>query len=101
MLRLSTFGGLSIADERGPLTGAATQRRRLALLALLAVAGERGATRGKLAAYLWPESDTEGARHALRQLLSVIRRDLGDNELLIGSAEQRLNPDRISSDGND
>ena len=39
MLRLRTFGGLTLARGTEDLTGAVTQRRRLALLALLAVAG--------------------------------------------------------------
>src|SRR5438067_9230824 len=98
MLRLRAFGGLSIANESGPLAGAVTQRRRLALLALLAAAGERGMTRDKLAAYLWPESDTEGSRHALRQLLSITHRDLNEDELFLGSTDIRLNESRISSD---
>ena len=34
MLRLTTFGGLTLARGAEDLTGAATQRRRLALLGL-------------------------------------------------------------------
>ena len=98
MYRLRTFGGLSIADERGLLTGAPTQRRRLALLALLAAGGERGISREKLAAYFWPESDEESARHGLRQLLSITRRDLNEEELFLGATDIRLNESRMSSD---
>src|SRR6188472_3438789 len=69
MLRLNTFGGLTLTRGTEDLTGAATQRRRLALLVLLAVAGPVGMSRDKLLAYLWPESDVERARHVLNQLL--------------------------------
>jgi len=52
-LRLSTFGGLSLTGESGPVTGAATQRRKLALLAVLATGGERGVSRDRLLALFW------------------------------------------------
>ena len=52
MLRLRTFGGLSLSRGTENLTGAVTQRRRLAILVLLAVAGDVGMSRDKLVAYL-------------------------------------------------
>jgi DNA-binding SARP family transcriptional activator/tetratricopeptide (TPR) repeat protein len=98
MLRLRTFGGLSIEGEAGALTGAATQRRPLALLALLAVACERGCNRDDLLLYLWPESTPDRARHVLKQTLYTLRRDLRAPDLFIGSGELRLNPAIITSD---
>ena len=77
MLRLRTFGGLTLARDGEDLSGAITQRRRLALLALLAVAGAGGMSRDKLLACLWPESDAERARHVLNQLLYAQRRQGG------------------------
>ena len=54
MFRLQTFGGLALTDPAGsPLP---VQRRRLAILALLAAAGEAGLRRDKLIARLWSES---------------------------------------------
>src|SRR5216117_3360961 len=75
-LRLRTLGGLAV--ERNPPLGpgAAAQRRPLALLALLAAASERGVSRDKLLACLWPESSQEKARHLLTQTLYALRRDL-------------------------
>jgi serine/threonine-protein kinase len=74
MLRLETFGAPALTDESGrPVV---PQRRRLALLALLAVAGERGMSRDKVIACLWPESPAENGRHALDQLLYFLRRQL-------------------------
>ena len=72
MFRLETLGSLGLTD--GPAAAVTTQRRRLALLALLAVAGERGLTRDKLVAYLWPNSPSDNARHGLEQLLYGLRR---------------------------
>jgi DNA-binding SARP family transcriptional activator len=98
MLRLQTFGGLTLFRDTENLTGAATQRRRLAILVLLAVAGDTGMGRDKLLAYLWPESDAERARHVLNQLLYAQRRQVGDDALFLGRKTLRLNPAVISSD---
>src|SRR6266702_1493978 len=92
MLELRTFGGLSIKDGGAPVTGAATQRKTLALLALLAAAGKNGLSRDKLIAYLWPETDAEHGRNLLNQACYALRRDLRERELLVGASELRLNP---------
>jgi DNA-binding SARP family transcriptional activator len=102
VLRLRTFGGLTLARGSEDLTGAVTQRRRLALLALLAVAGPAGMSRDKLLAYLWPESDAERARHVLNQLLYAQRRQAGgdgeSSDLFLGRKTLRLNPGVIGTD---
>ena len=66
-IRLRTFGSVYLADDGKLLSGAAGQRRLLAILSVLAVAGERGITRDKLLALLWPEGEPDKARHALTQ----------------------------------
>src|SRR3989475_9655560 len=96
--RLRTFGGLSLTGESGPVTGAATQRRKLALLAVLATGRERGVSRDRLLALFWSESDAEHARHALTQSLFALRRELGSDDLFLGSADLSLNPAVIESD---
>jgi DNA-binding SARP family transcriptional activator len=73
--RLETFGGLSLSRSEGPVL--LSQRRRLAMLALLSVAGTRGMQRDKLIGYLWPESTADSARHSLDQLVYGMRRGLG------------------------
>ena len=98
MLRLTTLGGVALADERGPLGGRLVQRRRLALLARIAAAGQQGVSRDSLAALLWPDSNEERARHTLRQWLSLLRRELEAESLLVGAEELRLNPRVITSD---
>jgi DNA-binding SARP family transcriptional activator/TolB-like protein/Tfp pilus assembly protein PilF len=97
VLRLRTFGGLSI--ENGASTGGATTNRRpLALLALLAVNGGRGVSRDAIVALLWPESEPERARNSLSQAISLLRREFGVDDLLLGTAELRLNTDVIACD---
>lgn len=98
MLRLTTFGGLALSRDGVALTGAAAQRSRLSLLALLATAGPTGFSRDKLLLYLWPESDEERARHALKQAVYSLRRELGSEEVIVGTASLSLNPVIITSD---
>jgi DNA-binding SARP family transcriptional activator len=97
-LRLVLMGGLTLFVGGEATTGATTRRRRLALLALLAMARERGMNRDKIQAYLWPESDSEHARHGLNQLLYFQRHHLDDGDLFLGRKTLRLNPDMISCD---
>ena len=98
MLRLKTFGGLSLEGEHGPLTGAAAQRRRLAVLAVLAASGTRGITRDKLVGLLWPEVDETRARAALSQSVYALKRDTGEDQLVLGHDVLALNPLVVSSD---
>ena len=95
MLRLETFGGLSLRSEA--VSGVITQRRRLALLALLATGGERGISREKIAAYLWPEGTLDGTRRSLDQLVYGVRQEAGET-VLLGANPLRLNPAVIESD---
>lgn len=97
MLRLLTFGGLALEVDGSMVTGALTQRRRMAILALLATGGERGVARDRLLALLWPERDAERAGHVLTQLLYAQRRDAGA-ELFHGTKTLRLNPAAMTSD---
>ncbi|HKG94339.1 MAG TPA: BTAD domain-containing putative transcriptional regulator [Gemmatimonadaceae bacterium] len=101
-MKLHTLGGLSVDRRTGaPLTGAARQRRRLALLAVLAAAGPRGVSRDRLVALFWPESDETQARRALNQAIYALRRDMRAEELLTGTSELRINPDVMTSDVGD
>lgn len=97
-LRLLTFGGLALFVGDVTQTGPATRRHRLALLALLAVARERGLNRDKIQAHLWPESDVERARHRLNQLVYFQRRHLDNEELFLGRKTLRLNPEVLTID---
>jgi Tol biopolymer transport system component/DNA-binding SARP family transcriptional activator len=80
------------------LSGAASQPRRLALLALLASAGEHGMTRDRILGMLWAESDEDRARRGLNQALYALRQEIGADEVFLGTRDIRLNPDLITSD---
>jgi DNA-binding SARP family transcriptional activator len=92
MLSLTTLGGLSASRPRADNTVAHLQRRRLALLAVLAT-GKRGISRDRLLLLLWPEADSESARNNLKQALFAIRRELGADALTGEAQEIRLNPE--------
>jgi DNA-binding SARP family transcriptional activator/predicted negative regulator of RcsB-dependent stress response len=96
--RLRVLGRLALEDGPGLSEGAAGRRRSLALLAILAAAGEQGVPRDKLLLYLWPESDTKRARNSLHQTLYALRQQLGQDAILAGIPNLQLNPARCSSD---
>lgn len=98
VFRLRTLGGTALERDGVTLDTLGAQRKTLALLTLLAASRSQGISRERLAAYLWPESDTERARGALKQALHVARRQLGSAEAILGTAELRLNRSYIESD---
>src|SRR6476620_5887546 len=97
-LRIITFGTLSVRSDRGPVAGAAAQPRRLALLALLARVGERGVTREKVTALIWPDADDERARRAITQGIYALRQELGSDDTILGVKELRINTELVASD---
>jgi len=99
VLRLRTFGGLWIETVDGGRVPN-PRPRRLALLAILASAGQRGITRGRLQTIFWPDADHEPARHALSQTIYALRRDLG-SRAIIADADLRLDPDNLTCDTDD
>ncbi|MFN2570233.1 MAG: BTAD domain-containing putative transcriptional regulator [Gemmatimonadales bacterium] len=94
---LRLLGGASLEREGAAVGGRAGQRQRLAFLALLALK-PAGISRDKLIALLWPETDSERARHLLSHSLYVLRQALGDEALLVTGDTLRLNPAVISCD---
>jgi DNA-binding SARP family transcriptional activator len=96
MFLLRTFGGLSIERDGQSLAELSGNRKALILLGILAADGPIG--RDRLLTLLWPESDTERARGALRQMVHLIRHSLGMGDVVTGSAELRLDPLLIRSD---
>src|SRR5688500_5164020 len=96
--RLNVFGGLSIATEGGPLTGRAVQRRRLALLALLAAARSRGMSRDKLIALLWPSADAETGRHYLSDSVYRVNKAMGGDVIVATGDDLQLDPQRLPTD---
>ena len=97
-IELVTFGGLHILDDEGELDWLAGQRSRAALLVYLAV--ERRASREGLTTVFWPESDTENARHALRQALYHLRKAI-DAEVVESRAHELVVTADVRIDAHD
>ena len=97
--RLETFGTLALLAPSGEtiLGGHGHHRRRLALLAVLAVAGERGRSRDQLLALFWPEVTHERARHSLDQRLYALRATI-DEKVFAGRDPVRLDPAVVTTD---
>lgn len=93
--RLLTLGSAALVDATG--RPVAEQRRRLALLVLVASSGPRGISRDKVIALLSPESPTDSARHSLHQLLYYLRQQVGD-DVFLGTDPLRLNPQLVAFD---
>src|SRR2546430_3576624 len=77
VLRLNVLGPPEIFHDGSRLSFAL--RKAQALLLYLAVEGGLH-PRGKLAALLWPDSEPQGARTALRNALTLLRRLLADRD---------------------
>jgi DNA-binding SARP family transcriptional activator len=97
-VRLRTLGRLSLERECQEVNGPAVQPRRLALLALLAAAGEAGLTREKLLGFLWPEHPAARARQILAESLFVLRGALGKSVIVAPGDYLRLSPEEVWTD---
>jgi TolB-like protein/DNA-binding SARP family transcriptional activator/Flp pilus assembly protein TadD len=90
------FGGASIDGPAGPLSGRATQRHRLGLLALLAV--QRRLTRDKLIAYLWPSSGETRGRRLLSDSVYRINQAFDGEAIVAAGDELRLDASVVDAD---
>lgn len=98
MLTLQLFGGCALVSNGETLTGPAAQRRRLALLAVLAGPTGAAVSRDKLVAYFWPEEDRDRARRFLSDSLFTLRKLLGKDVLLTTGDDVRINVKEIEVD---
>src|SRR5262245_1564571 len=98
MLSLRTLGGISLEDSTGAAVGFPRRKHSVALLALLAGATRDGMSRDRLIALLWPETDEARGRNNLKQIIFALRRALGQDVLLNGTASLQLNPEVITAD---
>jgi DNA-binding SARP family transcriptional activator/TolB-like protein len=95
-LELKTLGGLALIGPDGQTLPA--QRRRLALLTVVALAGPRGISRERLLGIFWGDSPEERGRGALAQALHALRRDTGRDDLFVGTTELALTPGALVVD---
>ena len=94
-LEVRVLGPVDIRVDGAPLV--VDTRKAIAILVLLGVEG-RPYARDELAAMLWPESDDESARSALRRTLSVLRSALGGRWIIAGRSAVSLDGARIHVD---
>lgn len=92
------MGGVALTTADGTVSGRATQKRRLALLARLALAPDRTQSRDKLIGLFWAETDSERARHLLSVTLHELRRTLGDDLILSKGDDLTLNAALLTTD---
>lgn len=98
MLTIRLLGGASLEGPDGPLTGRASQRKPLALLAILAADRARSVSRDRLMLLLAPELDTERARHLLRDTTYALRAALGQDAVVGAGEELRLDRSQVRCD---
>jgi len=98
LFKLTLLGGVLLTGPDGPVSGRASQQKRLALLSLVASAGKTGQSRDRLVALLWPDSDTQEARHHLSHSLYVIRSALGEDTIHTAGEYVRIDPSRLQVD---
>jgi TolB-like protein/DNA-binding SARP family transcriptional activator len=99
---LRTLGTLALTNSAGEsiLGGHGHHKRRLALLSVLAAAGDRGRSRDQLMLLFWPEATQTRARHSLDQLLYALRNSVSE-DVFAGVNPVRLNDAVIASDVGD
>lgn len=98
IFHLRLFGSLSLESDSGPVPVRATQRHRVALLALLALSPGRRLARDRVIATLWPDRDAEGGRNLLKVATYVLRESLTETALLTEGDSLRLNTDVVQVD---
>ena len=76
--RLILLGGGRLERNGAAHGGRSAQRRRVALLALLASVRGKTLSRDWIVARLWPEADADSARRNLNEAVYVIRKEHGE-----------------------
>jgi DNA-binding SARP family transcriptional activator/TolB-like protein len=98
MFRLRLFGGFLIEGGSNPLGRRAAQKKRIALLPLLVAAPTARVSRDRLIGLLWPELDTERARHQLASTVYELRKSLGGAAILSVGDDLQINGEVVWSD---
>ena len=88
-VRLFLFGSFRLENADGEVLSISL-RKAEALLAYLAVAPGKTASREKLATLLWGESDQQRARQSLRQALFALTREFAQAEVIVLRMESQM-----------
>lgn len=94
-VHVRVLGGLEVFVDGSEASGFLARRLQAAVLAYLAV--ERSATRDRLTALLWPDSDDSSARHSLSQVLYELKGTFGPSWLQAAGDRLRAT-DRVEAD---
>jgi TolB-like protein/two-component SAPR family response regulator len=98
MLELKLLGGAVLRTESGPVTGPASYRHPVALLASLAAASSHTLSRAKLIGLLWPDVSESVGRNRLTSCLYHVRQAAGPGTLTSVGGAVRLESDSVSCD---
>lgn len=100
MFKLKTLGTVDLRTPAGDRAGSVlAQRKRLALLAYLAVeASGTLQSRDAVLALFWPDSDSDRARNSLNQAVHYLRRSLGPGVVVTRGQELGLDPEQVWCD---
>ena len=98
MFYLHILGDPVLLGPDGPVSGRAAYKRRVALLAVLALARSRPLGRERLIGLLWPEHPADAARRTLSESLYVLRKELGEDVFVAAGDELGLNPAVVACD---
>lgn len=98
MITIRLFGSPSLVKGAQRISGPATQRHRLALLALLVGHSPRALSRERAAALLWPDRAPARSRNLLNQAVHALRRSLGEEALASAGDDLCLAPALVDCD---
>jgi DNA-binding SARP family transcriptional activator/tetratricopeptide (TPR) repeat protein len=98
LINLRLLGTPSLEVDGAAVLGRSAQRKRIALLAILADAGEPGVSRDRVVGLLWPDSDPGKARRVLSEALYVLKKELGDGVVRQRGENLSLNREIVWTD---
>ncbi|MCL7937506.1 MAG: tetratricopeptide repeat protein [marine benthic group bacterium] len=98
MLELRLLGGAVLRTESGPVTGPASYRHPVALLASLAASSSYTLSRAKLIGLLWPDVSESKGRNRLTSCLYHVRQAAGPGTLTSVGGALRLEPTAVRCD---
>lgn len=98
MITLKMLGGATLQENGQAITGGAVRRHPLALLAIVATAQSRAASRERLINLLWPDVPAAVGRNRLTSTLYLLRKQLGPEMLQSSGDGIQLDQTSISCD---
>lgn len=98
MIQLRTLGALEIAVDGAEVPRELRWRKNLALLLYLALSPDGRRSREHLVGMFWGDKPDSSARHSLNEALRVIRKAVGEDQLLSTGDQVALGGDAVEVD---